>query len=100
MYLKGSYRTARPWVIAVGAVIALLGTAVVASAQERSPGVADGACASECAKRGYAGEYCDNVCRVPPAQARPDEVTDWSCMTACSGQGGKYGECKPRCRVR
>ncbi|MCM2311986.1 MAG: zinc-binding dehydrogenase [Steroidobacteraceae bacterium] len=100
MHLKGSYRTAQLWMIAVGAVIALLGTVVVASAQERSPGVADGACASECARRGYAGEYCDNVCRVPPPQARPDEVTDWSCMTACSGQGGKYGECKPRCRVR
>ena len=100
MPLKGSYRTAQPWVIAVGAVIALLGAAVSASAQDRSARVADGVCASECATRGYAGEYCDNVCRVPPPRARPDEVTDWSCMSACSERGGRYGECKPRCRVR
>lgn len=100
MRSTGSLGAARSMFVALWAVIGLFGTWVGATAQERSARVADGACASECSTRGYASEYCDNVCRVPPPRARPDEVTDWSCMTACSEQGGRYGECKPRCRVR
>jgi hypothetical protein len=101
MQVTTQFRSIRSCVVRTLALAGLLAAVSGVGAQERPMGQLDGACAGDCTARGYASEYCAQVCWVPDRpRGRPDEVTDWSCMTACSEQGGKYGECKPRCRLR
>lgn len=83
----------------VGALIgAFLG---VASAQDRSAGALDQICVADCARRGYAAEFCNQVCWIPdPNMAARGSMINWTCMTDCRARGGREEDCRSQCRRR
>lgn len=101
MRLSVSLVSTRSLRAGVWALAGLIGAVSGVQAQDRVPGQLDATCASDCASRGYASDYCAEAYWIPDRPPlRADEVTDWRCMTACRDQGGRHGDCKPRCRIR
>lgn len=60
----------------------------------------DEACASDCAARGYDGEYCGKVCDVSDVvRAPPGPLIDLRCVSSCRNNGGNARDCKQSCVV-
>lgn len=97
-----TYRILALRFLGAAAVGALMGAFLgIASAQDRSAGVLDQTCVADCARRGYAAEFCNQVCWIPdPNMAARGSMINWTCMSDCRARGGSEEACRPQCRRR